>query len=51
MDRSESPRVAWILSGCGHYLKECLDIVRGLDYIDLFLSEPPPKWSACIGTI
>jgi dihydromethanopterin reductase (acceptor) len=33
------PRIAWALSGSGHYLKECLDIVRELDNVDLFLSE------------
>ena len=39
MSRSEPPRIAWALSGSGHYLKECLDVVRGLDHVDLFLSE------------
>ena len=32
-------RVAWVLTGSGHYLKECMDIVRRLDAVDLFLSE------------
>ena len=38
---SESPesRVAWVLTGSGHYLKECMEIVKGLDGVDLFLSE------------
>jgi flavoprotein len=39
MSRSEPPRIAWALSGSGHYLKECLDVVRTLDHVDLFLSE------------
>jgi dihydromethanopterin reductase (acceptor) len=39
MSQSEPPRIAWALSGSGHYLKECLDVVRGLDHVDLFLSE------------
>lgn len=32
-------RVAWVLTGSGHYLKECMDIVRRLAAVDLFLSE------------
>lgn len=33
------PRLAWGLTGSGHYLKECLDIAGGLADVDLFLSE------------
>jgi flavoprotein len=33
------PRIAWALSGSGHYLKECLELIRALDEVDLFLSE------------
>jgi flavoprotein len=32
-------RIAWVLTGSGHYLKECMDIVRRLPAVDLFLSE------------
>ncbi|HZP93038.1 MAG TPA: flavoprotein [Burkholderiales bacterium] len=39
MSRFESPRIAWVLTGSGHYLKECMDIVRTLPSVDLFLSE------------
>lgn len=31
-------RLAWALTGSGHYLRECLDIIRGLENVDLFLS-------------
>lgn len=36
--RPEKPRLAWAVTGSGHYLKECLEIVRELDDIDLFYS-------------
>ncbi|MBM3394438.1 MAG: flavoprotein [Betaproteobacteria bacterium] len=39
MPKNDPPRIAWALSGSGHYLKECLDIVRELDHVDLFMSE------------
>jgi len=34
----EKPRLAWAVTGSGHYLDECLDIVRELDDVDLFYS-------------
>jgi dihydromethanopterin reductase (acceptor) len=34
----EKPRLAWAVTGSGHYLEECLDIVRELDDVDLFYS-------------
>lgn len=36
--RPENPRLAWAVTGSGHYLKECLEIVRELDEVDLFYS-------------
>jgi len=39
MVKSAEPRVAWVLTGSGHYLKECMEIVKGLPGVDLFLSE------------
>ncbi|HEX7813232.1 MAG TPA: flavoprotein [Burkholderiales bacterium] len=39
MARVDQARVAWVLTGSGHYLKECMDIVRSLPGVDLFLSE------------
>ena len=39
MSRGAQPRIAWVLTGSGHYLKECMDIVRRLPAVDLFLSE------------
>ncbi|HEX5326641.1 MAG TPA: flavoprotein, partial [Acetobacteraceae bacterium] len=28
----------WALTGSGHYLTECLDLIRRLDHVDLFVS-------------
>lgn len=35
----EQQRLAWALTGSGHYLRECLDIISGLEQVDLFLSK------------
>jgi flavoprotein len=34
----EKKRLAWALTGSGHYLRECLDIIQTLHDVDLFLS-------------
>ncbi|MGH8630769.1 MAG: flavoprotein [Burkholderiales bacterium] len=39
MSRFDTPRVAWVLTGSGHYLRECMEIIRDLPDVDLFLSE------------
>ena len=36
--RPEKPRLAWAITGSGHYLDECLEIVRDLDDVDIFYS-------------
>jgi flavoprotein len=36
--RPEKPRLAWAITGSGHYLEECLDIIRDLDDVDIFYS-------------
>ncbi|MGH8751716.1 MAG: flavoprotein [Burkholderiales bacterium] len=33
------PRLAWALTGSGHYLKESLDIALALPHVDLYLSK------------
>ena len=33
------PRLAWALTGSGHYIEECLDFLLTLDDIDLYLSQ------------
>lgn len=35
----EQQRLAWALTGSGHYLRECLDIISGLEQVDIFLSK------------
>lgn len=35
----EQQRLAWALTGSGHYLRECLDIISRLEQVDLFLSK------------
>ena len=39
MTSAVKTRIAWVLTGSGHYLKECMEIVKGLPGVDLFLSE------------
>lgn len=34
----EKPRLAWAVTGSGHYLEECLDIIGDLEDVDLFYS-------------
>lgn len=36
--RPDRPRLAWAVTGSGHYLDECLEIIRELDEVDLFYS-------------
>jgi len=38
MPRGEPQRWAWALTGSGHFFTECLDLIRGLTGIDLFVS-------------
>ncbi|MES9976598.1 flavoprotein [Candidatus Thiodiazotropha sp. LNASS1] len=39
MGRYERPREAWAITGSGHYLKECLDLIQHRSDVDLFLSK------------
>lgn len=32
-------KLAWALTGSGHYLRECIDLINQLDNVDLFLSK------------
>jgi dihydromethanopterin reductase (acceptor) len=38
MDRPERPRLAWGLTGSGHFLRECLALANEMPDVDLFLS-------------
>ena len=39
MKRKDKPRVAWGVTGSGHYLKECMALIRQRDDVDLFMSK------------
>jgi dihydromethanopterin reductase (acceptor) len=39
MKKVEGKRLAWALTGSGHYLRECLEIINQLQDVDLFLSK------------
>jgi dihydromethanopterin reductase (acceptor) len=38
MSVADEPRLAWALTGSGHYLRECLDLLQTRSDVDLFLS-------------
>jgi dihydromethanopterin reductase (acceptor) len=33
------PRLAWAITGSGHYIEECLEFMLSLDHVDLYLSQ------------
>ncbi|MDP2903818.1 MAG: flavoprotein [Methylovulum sp.] len=35
----DKPRLAWAITGSGHYIKECLDFLLTLDAVDLYISQ------------
>ena len=35
----QTQRLAWAISGSGHYLRESLDILATLENVDVFLSK------------
>jgi dihydromethanopterin reductase (acceptor) len=39
MKKVATPRWGWALTGSGHFFTECLDIIRTLDQVDLFVSK------------
>jgi dihydromethanopterin reductase (acceptor) len=34
----DQPRLAWAVTGSGHYIEECLDFLLTLDHVDLYIS-------------
>jgi dihydromethanopterin reductase (acceptor) len=42
-------RLAWALTGSGHYLRECLELIRGRPDVDLFLSRAAAEVLAMYG--
>jgi flavoprotein len=39
MRRNDKPRVAWGVTGSGHYLKECMALIQQRNDVDLFMSK------------
>src|SRR5215475_13323570 len=39
MAKVKTPRWGWALTGSGHFFKECLDMIRALEDVDLFVSK------------
>ena len=35
----DKPRLAWAITGSGHYIEECLNFLLTLDNVDLYLSQ------------
>ena len=35
----KQPRLAWAITGSGHYIEECLEFMLTLDNVDLYLSQ------------
>ncbi|MGZ4958945.1 MAG: flavoprotein [Methylomonas sp.] len=35
----QPPRLAWAITGSGHYIEECLEFMLTLDNVDLYLSQ------------
>jgi len=38
MAKVKTPRWGWALTGSGHFFKECLGMIGGLEHVDLFVS-------------
>src|ERR1700744_4737828 len=38
MGKVVTPRWAWALTGSGHFFKECLELIRELEHVDIFVS-------------
>jgi flavoprotein len=49
MKPADPPRLAWALTGSGHYLRECLDLIEGRTDVDLFLSRAAAEVLAMYG--
>ncbi|MEQ1599757.1 MAG: flavoprotein [Methylotenera sp.] len=39
MNQPEKKRLAWAITGSGHFLRESLDILQGIENVDIFLSK------------
>jgi dihydromethanopterin reductase (acceptor) len=39
MAKVKTPRWGWALTGSGHFFKECIAMIRGLEHVDLFVTK------------
>jgi dihydromethanopterin reductase (acceptor) len=39
MSKAVTPRWGWALTGSGHFFNECIELVRQLEHVDLFVSK------------
>src|SRR5450759_1980574 len=39
MSKAVTPRWGWALTGSGHFFNECIELVRQLEHVDLFISK------------
>src|SRR3977135_1872375 len=39
MSKAVTPRWAWALTGSGHFFNECIELVRQLEHVDLFVTK------------
>ncbi|MEN9897352.1 MAG: hypothetical protein RLZZ66_1001 [Pseudomonadota bacterium] len=37
--KTSSPRLAWAITGSGHYIEECIEFLLTLDNVDLYISQ------------
>lgn len=49
MKRPETPRLAWAITGSGHYLNECLELLQARSDIDLYISRAGAEVMAMYG--
>lgn len=35
----QTPRLAWAITGSGHYIEECIEFMLSLNHVDLYLSQ------------
>ena len=49
MKHADTPRLAWALTGSGHFLQECLALVEAHTDVDLFLSQAATEVLAMYG--
>lgn len=49
MKAPDTPKLAWAITGSGHYLNECLELIQQRDDVDLFLSRAGAEVLAMYG--